>query len=372
MQTLRTLRLTSSKLASNRLNIQPLDRLLHIFRGQSTYSDTEAIPAWSSSPEESEVISQGRVLQPKPAVIEIIGTSTCSGKTHLLYYIAALSVLPSSFEGQNLRGRGAAVVIFDTDGRFDVRRLRQVMKHHVDQCLHGQQEQTQLEEAGVSDKVEKLLHSALFHAHIFRPQSSASWLSTLQSLSKYLLQSQDHFSSGRALSAVLLDSVSAFFWQDRQNEAAYQYDAPSLSDSTSTFNQIYSSLVKELRDIQSRFDCTIVATNWGLIPLQPTRPNAPPSFRPHLPLAWTNFCTLRLIIERDSVAKFGPVMSAEEASRDADARQQKVERGGFSAWVDSTRGTEIWPDGIRKGLKNVEGKGFIWFRITNDGVDMDL
>ena len=329
-------------------------------------------PEWSSSPEESQALFQSNALQQRPAVIEITGTSSCSGKTHLLYYITALSILPFQFENEYIQGKEAAVVVFDLDNRFNIPRLKQVMKHHVYQCLRRHQDGILNEEEDANDSIEKLLDAALLHVHLFRPQSSTSWLSTIQSLTKYLLQSQGHFSIGRALSAVLVDSVSAFFWQDRQNEVAHQCEENPLSNPTTVFSEVYSAIVGELRDIQSRFDCTIVATNWGLMPLQQTRPNAPPSFKPHLPPVWTNFCTLRLIVERDSVAKFGPLLSAEEASRDADARQQKVEKGGFSAWVDSAWGNESWFDGARKSLKNVEGKGFIWFRITSDGVDMDF
>jgi hypothetical protein len=243
------------------------------------------------------------------------------------------------------------------------------MKHFI---------KTRYSEAGASfeyeNGLEDVIRHALLHVHIYHPQSSASLAATIEAIPSYLLYgTKEHFSGGRALEAVLLDSASAFVYQDRANNDAASVDSDPNYKPGNTFVKRYQDIVKGLRALQQTFECVIVTTAWGLYPHQTenqhhTERPSPLSFRPHLPSVWTSFCTLRLIVDRGAVTKFGPGMSAEEATRDAAARQQAVDRGTFSGWVDRGRGSDEWCESIWHGLNRVKGNGRFWFCITEEGV----
>src|SRR4030095_12875097 len=73
------------------------------------------------------------------------------------------------------------------------------------------------EERGEEDlQLHSMLHECLRHVHVFRPQSSQALLATIQSLETYLLDGSDHISGLRPLRAIVLDSATAFYWQDRR------------------------------------------------------------------------------------------------------------------------------------------------------------
>ncbi|KAH0538966.1 hypothetical protein FGG08_004481 [Glutinoglossum americanum] len=366
MELLHSLRILCEYHRRSQLHIPALDRLLNIFTQPSRASQQ---PPEQDTHTPQQYGPEGAHAPPakaKPAVIEITGTSPFSGKTHLLYYITAVAILPTELNGVFLNGKGGAVVVLDTDSRFDVPRLKQVMKYFI-RARYLEVGALFIDEDGLED----LMRHALLHVHIYRPQSPASLVATLEAIPSYLLYSaKEHFSSGRALEAVLLDSVSAFIYQDRGIEST---DSNPNCNPGNPFAKRYQDIVRGLRALQQTFKCVIVATAWGLFPCHSerqiyTKKPPPPSFRPHLPAVWTSFCTLRLIVTRDAVAKFGPGMSAEEALKDTAARQEVVDRGGFSGWVDQGWGSDEWSEETREALKRVKGGGFFWFRIVEDGV----
>ncbi|KAI9784336.1 MAG: hypothetical protein M1839_002397 [Geoglossum umbratile] len=370
---LHSLRLLYERYRPSQLHIPALDRLLNIFIQPSPAPQQQPAEHVVQTPNPHSLADAGPLLaKAKPAVIEITGASPYSGKTHLLYYITAVATLPSEVGDVFLNGKGGAVVVLDTDARFDVRRLKQVMEHFV---------MTRYLEAGSSfeydDGLEDIIRHALLHVHIYRPQSPASLVATIDAVPSYLLyNATEHFSSGRALEAVLLDSASAFLYQDCAESDAEAIDSDAYPKPGSVFTKRHQDIVKGLRALQQTFNCAIIATTWGLFPHHPAKqhgpkPLHPPSFRPHLPPTWTSFCTLRLIIARDPVPKFGPAMSVEEAMRDAPARQEVVDRGGFSGWVDQGWGSEEWGERVWDGLRRVKGGGFFWFRVTEEGVEVD-
>ncbi|KAI9699828.1 MAG: hypothetical protein M1836_002863 [Candelina mexicana] len=250
------------------------------------------------------------------------------------------------------------------DGRFNVLRLRQVMRQYIQQQPDFGHRSVNL----YSDvELDVLLIAALHHVHIFRPQSSASLLATVESLPYHLLSSTAHISQNRCLQALLLDSASAFFWQDRM--ADDQFDA--LADGKDaeqepgrkTSVQTWQSLVHALRSVQSTFQCTIVSTNWGLFNTAPSRQQQQytsqliiPSIRPHLPPVWTSFCTLRIVVQRDKVKQFAPEMSLSGAATENDQRLVAERQAGFSGWIDEWDG-EGWSTEIRERLRMVKGLG---------------
>ena len=298
---------------------------------------------------------QGFVSRNKPPVIEITGASPCSGKTQLLYKIIALSILPSTHSGYRIHGKDAAVVVLDVDNRFSVLRFQQILSSH----LHSLKIPLQEEE------IFSLSQTSCQHLHIFRPPSLGSLLTTVDSLSTYFNDTLNHFSANRTVDLLALNGLSASLWQDR-----LEADAVGLTGGTKERGndgahiQKYQDLVTALRRVQQTFECTIIATNLALAPIQYTAGH--PALRPHLPAIWTNFCTLRIVTERNTVSKFGPGMSAEEAMKEGLQRQEAVGESGSSCWVNWW-GSDGWRDAVRHELNSIPRGGGFWFRI-DDGV----
>jgi hypothetical protein len=386
--------------------VKQLDDLLDIFldKGKNT---TVAAPAQHNSPDpeipgarggEDEIGPAARPpvhprsqKQKRLPVLEISSPSSGAGKTQLLYYLAAVAVLPVMYRGVHLGGREAAVVLLDSDARFDADRLWEVadgiVRQKIKQRLQEPEKDT-LEKPDDAD-LAFLVHDALQHVHVFRPQSSSALLSTLQGLDSYLFDLTRHISAARPLHAILLDSASAFYWQDRlRDEVARTEDigrnpAEIARDReqhrTFHITVLYREMVAELRRLQTLFDCAIVYTTWGVsravsssssLPSYGAISSGPPSFRPHLPPPWGSFPTLRIVIQRDAVRQFGPDATVAEAERDAAIRQDVVHQGKFSAWVDPW-GREEWPLSVLNALNRMTERGGFPFWVRGEGVFME-
>ncbi|PWY86551.1 hypothetical protein BO94DRAFT_557006 [Aspergillus sclerotioniger CBS 115572] len=337
-------------------------------------------------------------------VVEISSKLSAAGKSHLLYYLAAVAILPSVINGVPLHGRESAVVFLDTDGRFDAERLRTVLGGIVKARIKALVENpTKVISADgksfdCSDEdIKNMLVTCLQHVHVFRPQSSSALLATLQHLDTYLFDLTRHLSSSRPVHAIYLDSANAFFWQDKlQDEIARVGDigrpAADLERERTqkeSFHiaDLYSDLVAELKRLQRLFSCGVVFTstvqgksagaqgNSGYQPSGPydlytPGPSVPrtPSFRSALPAPWGTFPTLRIVVQRDTVRPFPSTMTAHNAQRGASQRQVVVGRGKFTGWVNGW-GREDWPRRVLDGLEEKNGGKFA-FRVGQDGVDI--
>lgn len=200
----------------------------------------------------------------------------------------------------------------------------------------------------------------------------ASLVATVQSLETYLLDSKNHHSSNRALSLVAISSISAFYWQDRAAEEAARFDTSSSDDKKQpprVANTYWAALATSIRTLQARFEVPVLATSWGLIPQEQSRPGAPPSFRPYLPGAWQGLITLRLVTERDAVRKFAAGMQLDAALRESEMRMGVVKGGKWAAWVDLF-GSEEWNDGTVQRLRQRGSRGFIYW-VRDEGIDVD-
>ncbi|PGH08782.1 hypothetical protein AJ79_05881 [Helicocarpus griseus UAMH5409] len=344
------------------LGIKPLDDILRVYH----------LPQTATS-----------IYTPPQPVLEITSPSSADGKTHLLYHITALAVLPRTYRNIHLAGRGSAIVFLDADGRFDALRLREIAGGIVHERAREQgislaadrnrgvgrgddgYDGNEVEE---NIDVNTMLRTALSHVHVFRPQSSVSLLAALHSLESYLLgENVGHASHCRPLHAILLDSASAFYWQDRREVeilsipgvreererereplASNDKEGDSAANIT-TASQLPHKIIAALRALQRTFSCPLVFTTWGL-QRAPARshyshattttatqlyvPNRP-SFRPHLPRPWPSFPTCRIVVQRDSVRPFAPLLGLQEVKeREAGWRQQVVARGMVVGWID--------------------------------------
>ena len=280
------------------------------------------------------------------------------GATHLLYHLCARAVLPA-----NLSGKQACAVIIDTDGTFSVPRLAAQIQRFADQRLASDTSDTTAEE--ISTTADETLLTALKHVHIFRPQSLAGTIATIDALPSYLFDSKKHSSFDRIVGFIAIDSTSAFYWQDR----AETEDAAFLASTSGTGTKpppaqipAYTQLSTSLKKTCSTFQCPAVITthHFGLIPQ--TSSHTQPSFRPALSAPLSNMPNLRLAVWRLPVRKFPPAISAEDALREAGDRQRAVETGKFKCVVNA------W-DTDERTLQRLErlGDGFD-FKITTAGV----
>ncbi|PKY00757.1 hypothetical protein P168DRAFT_330077 [Aspergillus campestris IBT 28561] len=362
---------------SPRLGADALDGLVEVFMPVGPVPAVErTVPVGQDEQEEvqPEALSKKR----HDPVVEISSASSAAGKSQILYYLTAMAVLPSTFNGASLGGCTAAVVYIDTDGRFDAERLQSVARGIVKQ------------KAGQSDHtgIETTIATTLQHVHVFRPQSSCSLLATLQTLDTYLLDLTRHHSAPRPLHAIFLDSASAFFWPDRlRDEVARiedigrpyaELERERRMQQSFHISDLYAALVAELRRLQRRFGCTVVytttvttgrppASNPASGPFDLYNPGEErsrsrvraPSLRPLLP-GWGAFPTLRLVVGREAVRAFPSGTTVHGAQRAADARQDAVRRGQFWARANAW-GEEDWPQRV---VERIQQKGGFSFTIT--------
>ncbi|KAL3482193.1 hypothetical protein BJX99DRAFT_83056 [Aspergillus californicus] len=321
-------------------------------------------------------------------VLEIASTSSAAGKSQMLYYMAAMTVLPAKVNGVPLNGLDSAVVFIDTDNRFDSERLRTVARGMVQSRL--QTSDAPFSDATSHGSIEAMLVTSLQHVHIFRPQSSLALLATLQCLDTYLLDIRRHISASRPLRAVIIDSATAFLWQDKlQDEIARTEDIgrptaeieqERLRKESFYLADIYADLVACLKRLQHVFDCSVIYTTTSFSGRSIEKASAPygsynpldtafltiPSFRSPLPPPWGLFPTLRLVLQRDMVRPFSPGVTMSDARNDAPRRQEVVMRGEFLGSVNGWR-REDWPRRLLEELKRRDGGGFA-FRVGLYGI----
>ena len=261
-----------------------------------------------------------------------------------------------------INGKGNAVVLFDLSGRFSILRLYRIMRNHVFSTC------TSSSVVLPEQEISSLVTDSLTHLHVFHPQSSPSLLATFASLPAFLLSSPStHLSANRRLGLLAINDLSAFLWQDRldADEGIATSTSNDAEKANSTiFHEHYRNLISSLRHIQYLFSCTIVATNWGLAPVTSAAGHS--ALRPHLPSSWKNLCTVKVIVERDRVSKFGPGLSAEEAQRERVQRWEAVEKSGFFGWINWW-GHESWKDEVREGIGTLKAGGEFSFNVTKNG-----
>ncbi len=359
LQLLRTLRGLEVP-PTSQLGFPSLDRLLGVFqnppqtRQQQQYHTQSG--EWSTEHQNFHSTRE----KPLP-IIEITGATACSGKTQMLCYLVSMSLLPQQYNEIPLGGKGYAVVLLDLSSKFSILRLHHLMRELVSSCSTPS--------ALPEDEISSLISESLTHLHVFRPHSTPSLLATLSTLTSYLLkQLPAHFSSNRPVGLLSINDLSAFLWQDRldADEEAGPYTSNNAEKANnSLLLQRYRALVSSLRHIQHQFSCTVVATNWSLSPA--TTAAGHRALRPHLPSVWNNFCTLKVVVEKDRVKKFGPGMSVEEAAKQAGQRWEAAERSAFSGWANWWE-SEKWREEVREGVRNLEREGCFSFKVTEKGV----
>ncbi|KAJ5119200.1 uncharacterized protein N7443_008127 [Penicillium atrosanguineum] len=346
-------------------------------------------PATSELPSNILLAHSNRSKLPSP-VVEISSSLSASGKSQLLYYLIALAILPRSFGDSSIGGHEAAVVLIDADDRFDARALRIVVRGIASEAKGLSDSDRITAQGPPDDELETVVSSAMQHVHVFRPQSSSALLATLCALDTYFFDISRHHSASRPLQMIAIDSVTAFFWQDRlRDEVArtedigrsrIEIDQEREQKQGFYLSDLYSQLITELKRLQGRFGCTVVYTatvsggrpssNSSHFALSPydRLPSRTPSLRPALPAPWGFFPTLRLVVHRDLVRSFPPAASAHDARKDAPMRQKVVRQGKFSAWINSW-GREEWPRRVADSVDALNG-GCFSFYVRETGIEI--
>ncbi|KAK8168204.1 hypothetical protein BKA80DRAFT_57179 [Phyllosticta citrichinensis] len=374
---------------SSHFGIPPLDHLLGVFERHATSPAAQRRAPGSPSKDQRSNTSQH--LNTRTPAVELTSLGPGAGKTHLLYLITALAILPEAHSGIDLQGHGGTVVFIDTDGCFSVERFVQVTQCHIERCIKQHNHTTSSDEArpgrqetSISETEQRsLMHHALDHVHILQPQSHAAVLSTLSQLPSYLFDGSAHKSLHRPLQCIILDSASAFFHplkaaeeqalllQPPNNATASRAAAAEATATPPTTSEAYASLVRELRSLQHRFQCAVIATTASLSVSKLDAGNAPlPTLRPLLPPAFTSFATLRLAVTREIVPAFPPAMSVQEAQRERAQRQGVVEQGRVRVSVDGW-GADAWGRELTEGVLGLRDRGAWDLRIKKDGVVLE-
>ncbi|OCK75666.1 hypothetical protein K432DRAFT_249079, partial [Lepidopterella palustris CBS 459.81] len=345
---LRSLRALRNSGPSKHFGIPELDRLLPVT--EQTILPLPQTPAeiWSSSPPRPAQLTSLKPAARDP-VVEFISSGPGSGKTHLLYYIASLAVLPSSYANININGKQSAIVVLDADGRFDASRLAEVMTQYIKakldlSSLHKPIDATPTKVTQDQNAIRGLIHSSLAHVHIFRPQSHSALLATISNLPFYLSDSTAHQSTHRPLHSIILDSASAFYWQVRAES-----DSPTANDR-------YAALTRQLALVARRFSCALLATSHSLASTSVTSTDRGTHvLRSSLPPSWAAFPTLRLAVRRVPVAPFAAALSAEELEREREQRASIVALGRFECWNVGAVGDDGFVFRIGKSGVSIEG-----------------
>ena len=270
--------------------------------------------------------------------------------------------MPKTYKKIPLDGREGAIVWFDTDGRLSTQRIYTILHSEITRRSRSSPSLSVRE-------IEQISIISLANLHIFRSQSSLSLISTIRSLPTYLLNPAHHHSSARPLQAIIISNLNAFLAQDRFDSNTEISNRPAMHHqpyipNSNFFMSRHVDLVHAFREIQKIFDCVIIAGSWSFTPVQYTANG--PILRSYLPSVWNSFCSLRLVIERAQIQKFGPTMSAEEALQEAGRRQEAVEEGRFLCWVNLL-GSEDWDDGVHVSLGQLDRNGRFSFRATSSG-----
>lgn len=358
--------------SSCRLGIPQIDNLLDLFSGSKSIPPQQQIRQSESSdmfdrPENDNNVHH-MVPVKAPPIIEITSPGSNDGKSQLLYYITAISILPASIGEIHIGGRDAAVVILDTESRFLVPRLVQIMHHIISTKLSTIEPSDPNSRTAETDS---LIQESLKHVQIYTPQSLSSLITTITQLPTTLFH-HSNISKDKHLAAILLDSPSSFFWQEKAaQETALlppdtdtDTDVPPTAAGKAKRQNAYAHLASAIKQTSASLRAPVIYSTWNLsTPAQGQRQEM--AIRPSLLPPWQGLPCLRLVVARRGIRKFPIGMTGEEAAQLKGRREEAVRRGGFDVRVNWW-GSEGWSERVREGVRR-GGDGFEIF-VSGRGV----
>ncbi|CAI2187213.1 18600_t:CDS:2 [Funneliformis geosporum] len=185
-------------------------------------------------------------------VIEFYGPS-CGGKTTILHHVIVTTIIPKYWTRDDrsrieLNGHGKGILFFDLDGRYDIKRLYsmiiyylrnrigQIIKESNSQKVEihqqlptplssfstqgSQDELFNMKSLPTEQELDVIAKCSLKKLHIFQPNASVEYLATLLSLPEYVKEIQEK--EGYEFNYLMIDSINAFYWQDKSEELGEQ------------------------------------------------------------------------------------------------------------------------------------------------------
>ena len=166
--------------------------------------------------------------------------------------------MPSNHLSVGFDGWCKAAIVLDADGTFDVRRLQQLLLSrlsHLAVKFGGHLTELQLEEASIQ---------SLQRLHIFRPSSSMQLAATVLHLDTFHAVHLSDIEIG----LLAIDSISAFYWQDRFTFDQLRSGGSQFTIDFNTSPLLYVNPIHHLLSVLQRFRIShgsvVVLTNWGL------------------------------------------------------------------------------------------------------------
>jgi DNA-repair protein XRCC2 len=140
------------------------------------------------------------------SVIEISGGSG-SGKTTLITQFLVKCLLPKSWNEFEIGGLGAGAIILNTDHHFQILKVVSIMESLLMKCGGSDNSEAQLQKHIDSKTIEKIIKESLANLIVLNCYDSMQMFITFHSLENIL-------SSNATTSLIIIDSISAYYWQD--------------------------------------------------------------------------------------------------------------------------------------------------------------
>lgn len=147
-------------------------------------------------------------------IIEINGEHS-TGKTLLLSQMLARCILPNCVGTFRINGCNASAILINTDHHFQVSKLIELMTDTIETaCAVSSASETVLTD---SNKV-AIVRNSLRNLHIIDCYDSEQFFLTLRTL-------DDLFLSNAEVALLAVDNITAYYWQDRENNGAITIDS---------------------------------------------------------------------------------------------------------------------------------------------------
>ncbi|XP_063777938.1 DNA repair protein XRCC2 isoform X1 [Pseudophryne corroboree] len=195
-----------------------------------------------------------------------------TGKTEMFCHVISRCILPKS-EG----GLQVEVIYIDTDYHFDMLRLVTILEHRLSQSN------------------EEMVKQCLSRFFLVYCSSSVQLLLTLYSL-------ENMFCSHPSLCLLIIDSLSSFYWIDRNN------GGESISKQESTIRkciELLDKLVKEYKLVLFASTQTIMQKSYsggGEAPSHSAKQTSPTvDFKPYLCKLWQHITVSRVFFSKETL-----------------------------------------------------------------------
>ncbi|CAG8586097.1 4738_t:CDS:1 [Paraglomus occultum] len=287
-------------------------------------------------------------------VVEFCGPAY-GGKTSILYFTTLTTILPpywlqSKIEsGPSLKitrkfeigGRGTSVIFFDLDGRFDVSRIYDWIVRHLKRRVEKSFEESNTEESSgeseIQDKeadcchdwvpteeeITEIAKDALRRLHVFSPRTPLEFIATLHSLKEYLEHCQQR--TRETFTFIMIDSIMAFYWQDRAEES---YRGNSISTSSSVY---LTQTLHILSSLLFANGLILLTTSWSLISDNSLSTAYPPElvYKDTLSHIWQSFVKYRFVVARQPLPQYEEGTRIAELSRNRRKEREEKRREGL-------------------------------------------